>query len=539
MKIKRMHAAVALTAVGALALTACSGDSDNNTSTTGSTSSTKFTIAYNGDGGHQAWVDAVANSIKNSLGIQAEGQPYATFAELRQDVQDRKMTGAFRTGWQADYPSLYNFLGPLYGTGAGSNDGDYSNENFDSLLRKGLAATSIDEANGFFDQAQEQLFKDLPAIPLWYSNVTGGSSEAVTDVEFGWNSQPIYSAVKKSGGDGIVTANGSEPANPLVPGMTNETGGGRIMDQIFQGLVSYKADGSSQNEIAKSITTEDSQTWTIELEPGHKFQNGEEVTSKSFVDAWNYAALLSNAQLSSYFFESIEGFSYDEDSELSGLEIVDDYKFTVKLSQPEADFPLRLGYTAFMPLPSVAFDDMEAYGQAPIANGPYVVKDGSWKHDVSIDLVPNPDYDGPRTAQNKGIRFSFYTSQDTAYTDLLANNLDVLDAVPDSAFATFETDLGDRAVNQASAVFQSFTIPEALEHFSGEEGVLRRQAISMSIDRKAITDAIFQGTRTPANDFTSPVIAGWNDSLAGSEVLDYNPEKAKELWAQADAISKW
>ena len=198
MKNKRMHAAVALTAVGALALTACSGDGDNTSSSAPtSTSTTKFTIAYNGDGGHQAWVDAVANSIKNTLGIQAEGQPYATFAELRKDVQDRKMTGAFRTGWQADYPSLYNFLGPLYGTGAGSNDGDYSNENFDGLLRQGLAAKSVEEANGFFDQAQEQLFTDLPAIPLWYSNVTGGFSTKVQNVQFGWNSVAVYTEITK------------------------------------------------------------------------------------------------------------------------------------------------------------------------------------------------------------------------------------------------------------------------------------------------------------------------------------------------------
>lgn len=538
MKIKRMHAAVAFAAAGALALTACGGGSGEADETT-SASSNKFTIAYNADGGHQAWVDAVANSVKNTLGIQAEGQPYATFAELRSDVQDRKMTGAFRTGWQADYPSLYNFLGSLYGTGAGSNDGDYSNANFDELLSQGLSATSVEEANGFFDQAQEQLFKDLPAIPLWYSNVTGGSSESVTDVEFGWNSTPLYHAVKKATGDGVVLANGSEPANPLLPGMTNETGGGRIMDELFQGLVSYQADGSPQNEIAESITSEDSQTWTVKLEAGHTFSNGEAVTAKSFVDAWNYGALLSNAQLGSNFFESIEGFSYDADSELTGLTVVDDTTFTVKLTQPEADFPLRLGYTAFMPLPSVAFEDMAAFGQNPIGNGPYTIAEGSWKHNESIDLIPNPSYDGPRTAQNNGVRFSFYTSQDTAYTDLLANNLDVLDAVPDSAFATFKADLGDRAVNQAAAIFQSFTIAESLEHFSGEEGALRRQAISMAIDREAITEAIFQGTRTPASDYTSPVIAGWSDSLAGSEVLEFNPEKAKELWAEADAISQW
>src|SRR5690606_27093485 len=112
-------------------------------------------------------------------------------------------------------------------------------------------------------------------------------------------------------------------------------------------------------------------------------------------------------------------------------------------------------------------------------------------------------------------------------------------AVRDSAFANFESDLGDRAVNQPAAIFQSFTIPERLEHFSGEEGNLRRQAISMAINRKEITDVIFQGTRTPASDFTSPVIDGWTDSLEGSEVLDFNEEKAKELWAEADKISPW
>ena len=538
MKIKRMHAAVAFAAAGALALTACGGAS-GETEETANASSNTFTIAYNADGGHQAWVDAVSNSIKNTLGIQAEGNPYATFAEFRTDVTERKVIGAFRTGWQADYPSLYNFLGPLYGTGAGSNDGDYSSDTFDGLLTQGLAAGSVEEANGFFDQAQEQLFVDLPAIPLWYSNITGGYSEAVTDVEFGWNSTALYHAVKKDSGDGIILANGSEPAQPLVPGMTAETGGGRIMDEIFQGLVSYQADGSVQNEIAESITSDDNQTWTVTLEAGHTFSNGEAVTSKSFVDAWSYGALLSNAQLGSYFFESIEGYDGEVESPLTGLTVVDDTTFTIKLNQPEADFPLRLGYTAFMPLPSVAFEDMAAFGQAPIGNGPYVVAEGSWKHNESIDLVPNPSYDGPRTAQNNGIRFTFYTSQDTAYTDLLANNLDVLDAVPDSAFATFKADLGDRAVNQAAAIFQSFTIGESTEHFSGEEGQLRRQAISLSIDREAITEAIFKGTRTPASDYTSPVIAGWSDSLAGSEILGYDPEKAKELWAQADAISQW
>ncbi|UNX55657.1 ABC transporter substrate-binding protein [Georgenia sp. TF02-10] len=340
---------------------------------------------------------------------------------------------------------------------------------------------------------------------------------------------------------GVVLANGNEPQNPLVPTNTNEVGGGKILDLIFAGLVSYDADGAMHNEVAESIETEDSQNYTITLKDGWTFSDGSPVTANSFVDAWNQGALLSNGHLSSYFFEPIEGFSLEEDSELTGLEVVDDLTFTVKLKQPEADFPMRLGYSAFYPLPESAFEDLEAFGENPIGNGPYkLAGEGAWEHNTGIELVPNEEYAGDRTAQNGGVNIKFYETQDAAYNDLLAGNLDVLDAVPDSAFGTFEDELGERAVNQPSGVFQSFTIPEYLPHFSGEEGNLRRQALSHAINREEITETIFQGTRTPAQDFTSPAIEGWDpESIEGSEVLEYDPDKAKDLWAQADAIAPW
>ena len=338
----------------------------------------------------------------------------------------------------------------------------------------------------------------------------------------------------------IISANGSEPQNPLIPTNTNEVGGGKILDAIFAGLVYYDAKGEPVNDLAESITTDDPQNLTVKIKPGEKFTNGQEVTADSFIKAWNYGAKLSNKQLNSYFFEDIEGFSYDADSELTGLKKVDDHTFTIKLTKPASDFALRLGYSAFYPLPDVAFDDMAAYGENPIGNGPYKLDgDGAWKHNVEIDLVKNDDYTGGRVAQNGGLKITFYATQDAAYADLLAGNVDVIDGVPASALATFQSDLGDRAVNQPAAVFQSFTIPERLAHFSGEEGKLRRQAISMAINREEITKTIFQGTRTAASDFTSPVIAGWSDSLTGADVLKFNAEKAKELWAQADAISPW
>jgi len=356
------------------------------------------------------------------------------------------------------------------------------------------------------------------------------------------------SSNSSSGGDkagstnasGIVTTNGNEPQNPLIPSNTTEVGGGKIIDSIFEGLVSYDAKGKPVNEVAKSIDTDDSKTFDIKLNTDYTFTNGEKVTAESFTKAWNWAAQFSNKQGASYFFENIEGYDATKDSELTGLKVVSDDEFTVTLKSAQSDFPLSLGYSAFVPLPSEFYKDTKAFGENPIGNGPYKLDGkGAWTHNQSIKLVTNKDYEGKRKPKNGGLTVTFYTSQDTAYSDAQGGNLDVLDAVPDSAFATYKSDFPDSNVNQAAAIFQAIYLPYYLDHWKGEEGKLRREAISMAINRKQITDKIFDGTRTPAKDFTSPVIAGWNDDLDGSDVLTYDKSKAKELWAEADKISKY
>jgi len=352
-----------------------------------------------------------------------------------------------------------------------------------------------------------------------------------------------------SGGSGdgsaIINAWSGEPQNPLVPTNTSENTGGRVVDSIFAGLVSYTPEGGVQNEVAESIDTTDGQNYTITLKDGWTFTDGTPVTSNSFVDAWNYGALSTNAQLQGSFFDPIQG--YDEVAAenptvqtMSGLKVVDDKTFTIELKQPEAAFPDRLGFAAYYPLPEVAYDDIAAFGENPIGNGPYkFASEGAWQHNVRIDLITNPDYDGNRKPANGGVSFILYSNLDTAYTDLLSNNVDVLDNVPSSAVTTFETDLPGRTVNQPSASIETFTIPSRLAHFGGEEGVLRRQAISKAINRDQITEQIFNNTRTPAKDYTSPAIEGWTDSLENESNVEYDPEAAKALWAQADAIAPW
>ncbi|WP_434993102.1 peptide ABC transporter substrate-binding protein [Arthrobacter sp. Ld5] len=345
--------------------------------------------------------------------------------------------------------------------------------------------------------------------------------------------------------EAVIVVDGSEPQNPLIPTSTNEVGGGAILDLIFAGLVSYDADGKSQNEMAESIETEDAQNYTITLKEGKTFTNGDPVTASSFVDAWNYGAAAKNAQLSSYFFESIEGYAEAsaEGSTLetmSGLKVVDDRTFTVKLSQPESDWQLRLGYSAFYPLPAAALEDPAAFGENPIGNGPYkFASEGAWQHNQQIELVPNDEYEGPQAAQNGGVTFKIYQNDTTAYQDLISDNLDVLKTIPTSDIKNFKNDLGERSIESPYAGNQTIAVPYYLPNWEGEAGKLRRQALSMAINRDEITEVIFNGGREPAKDFTAPVLDGYSADLPGSENLEYNPEEAKKLWAEAEEISPY
>jgi oligopeptide transport system substrate-binding protein len=348
-----------------------------------------------------------------------------------------------------------------------------------------------------------------------------------------------------SGTSDVVTVNGGEPQNPLIPTNTNETNGGRIVDRLFAGLMSYDFNGSPSLEVARSIDTTDNVNYRITLNPGWKFTDGSAVTARSFVDAWNYGALTTNGQLQQSFFSPIQG--YDDVAatnpsaqSMSGLRVVSDTEFTVKLKAPTIDFKIRLGFTPFYPLPDAAFKDMVAFGQRPIGNGPYKLADGdAWQHNVKIDLVPNPDYNGKRVAKNKGLRFVFYANLDAAYADLLAGNLDVLDTVPPSALPTYRKDLGDRALTGAVAINQTLDTALRLPHFGGEEGRLRRLAISAAINRPQICRQIFNDTRAPARDFTTRSLPGYDPDIPGNGALDFDPVRAKQMWAQADAISPW
>lgn len=345
----------------------------------------------------------------------------------------------------------------------------------------------------------------------------------------------------------MIRVNGGEPQHGLVPTNTNEGYGNRIVDLLFTGLFDYDDAGRLRPAMAERVELADDRTsYVIILEDGWTFTDGTAVTAQNYVDAWNYGALSTNGQAQSHFFAPIEGYE-DVSSEnprtqtMSGLTVVDDRTFTVRLAEPNIDFLQCLGFTPFKPLPKVFFEtDPRKFGKSPVGNGPYLLAGYTEQgFRAQIDVVANPGYHGRAKPGNEGISFVIYHDLEIAYRDLLAGELDVLDTIPDTALATYRRRLGDRAIDQPAAMNKTLSIPFHLPHFSGEEGRLRRAAISRAIDRRAIVDDVFHGTKQPAREFTARTLPGFDPDLPGSEVLDFDAAAARDLWAQADAISPW
>jgi oligopeptide transport system substrate-binding protein len=356
---------------------------------------------------------------------------------------------------------------------------------------------------------------------------------------------PGAEGTEEGAAGGTFTMAVNNPENPLVPGNTTESEGSQIVKALWTGLVEYAEDGEIQyTGVAEEITSEDNTNWTITLKDGWTFHDGTPVTAQSFVDAWNYTAYSPNVQGASYFFGNVEGYDdlqapVDEATgeptgdpaaeEMSGLSAPDETTIEVTLSGPFAQYPVTLGYNAFFPMPESFFEDPEAAtSDTPIGNGPFKA-DGPFEEDQGITLSRYEDYAGENKATADTVEVRIYSDINTSYTDVQGGNLDVVKDIPPDAITTAPSEFGDRFIERPSSTFQYMGFPTYDPRFEDKRV---RQAISMAIDREAITTAIFNGTVAPADDAIAPVVDGYREGAC--EYCQYDPEAAKALLDETD-----
>ncbi|MFE6161870.1 ABC transporter substrate-binding protein [Streptomyces sp. NPDC056486] len=331
---------------------------------------------------------------------------------------------------------------------------------------------------------------------------------------------------------GIVSYANGEPQNALQPANTMEAYGSVVIDSLFTGLVHYDKQGNITYENAESVTPDKAnKVWTVKLKPGWKFHNGEAVTAKSYVNAWNWAADPANGQQNSAWYRDIVG--YDKvhpekgkakSKAMEGLKVVDDNTFTITLNTGIPYYAYKLVYSPFFPMPSAALKDPKKYGEAPVGNGPYKFK--SWDHKKSVQVTAWSGYKGASKPKNGGVNFKAYTTPQAAYNDLRSDNVDSMPIIPDSELANFKQDFGDRAIEQDFSAINTVN-PAFYSKTFKDIDVKVIQGLSMAIDRDTIAKTTFAGTRESATGWVAKGVKGYQDDACG-EFCKFDAKKAKQ-----------
>ena len=121
-----------------------------------------LSFGFNTNAGHELPSAFMQNQWRTNLGIQSTlvGETFDQF------VPDR-LAGKFtitRDAWGSDYPHPDDFLRALFGTGSNNNDESYSNKAFDALIAQAGAEPDPTKSIALYNQAQELLVQDAPAV---------------------------------------------------------------------------------------------------------------------------------------------------------------------------------------------------------------------------------------------------------------------------------------------------------------------------------------------------------------------------------------
>lgn len=87
-----------------------------------------------------------------------------------------------RLGWVSDYPIMDNFMYPLFYTGTGDNQSNYSNKEVDTLIERARKILDEDQRIAAFQQVNRIISEDMPVIPILFYKLDYVGSQRVEDV---------------------------------------------------------------------------------------------------------------------------------------------------------------------------------------------------------------------------------------------------------------------------------------------------------------------------------------------------------------------
>ncbi|MBG0619134.1 MULTISPECIES: ABC transporter substrate-binding protein [Enterobacter] len=124
-----------------------------------------FNLLYNTSESHQRIAIAASSMWKKNLGVEAKLQNQEWKTML--DTMHTHNFDAVRYAWIADYDDAATFLN-TFRTGDSENTSQYSNPEYDQALVNAAKAKTTEERGKFYQQAEDLLGRDVPAIPVYH-----------------------------------------------------------------------------------------------------------------------------------------------------------------------------------------------------------------------------------------------------------------------------------------------------------------------------------------------------------------------------------
>ena len=124
-----------------------------------------FNLLYNTAESHQRIAIAASSMWKKNLGVEAKLQNQEWKTML--DAMHTHNFDAVRYAWIADYDDAATFLNN-FRTGDSENTSQYSNPAYDEALRNAAKASDTTARGKFYQQAEDLLGQDVPAIPVYH-----------------------------------------------------------------------------------------------------------------------------------------------------------------------------------------------------------------------------------------------------------------------------------------------------------------------------------------------------------------------------------
>jgi peptide/nickel transport system substrate-binding protein len=281
---------------------------------------------------------------------------------------------------------------------------------------------------------------------------------------------------------------------------------------LFEGLTRIDETGAVIPGLAESWdVAADGLTYTFKLRANVKFHDGADFTADDVKFSIDRAMAADSTNAQKALFDGI-----------TAVTVVDPTTVTITLSRPVGSLLYNLGWgDAVIVDPASAGTNKEN----PVGTGPF--KFGAWAKGSSITLTKNANYWGDAAMLDKA-EFRIIADPAAATAALLSGDVQVFPNFPaPEAVPQFQA---DARFTVAIGTTEGETILSTNNKKPPFDNLKVRQAIAMTLDRKAVIDGAMFGQGTPIYTHFAPHNPAYVDL---SSVYPRDLEKAKALLADA------